>query len=71
MTFVLELRDRIQKVSSVQLQAIQYALYMGMTPKAAKECEYRQEQISRLVDKLAALHKEPRMGPEAEWLEIF
>jgi hypothetical protein len=66
-----ELLDRIQRLGSAQVQAIKDAVYLGMTPTIATECEYRQEQISQLVDRLAALRKETRGGAAGNWLEIF
>jgi hypothetical protein len=54
-----ELLGHIQKLSNDQLKAFQDAVYVGMNPKVAGECELRRELISKLVDRLAGLYKQP------------
>jgi hypothetical protein len=55
------LLDRIQKLRNEQLQAAQDAVYLGVTPKVARKCKDRREEISKLVDRL----KECEDGREA------
>jgi hypothetical protein len=54
---IQQLLGRIQRLRSEQVQAIQDAVYLGMTPRVARECEYRRELIAALVDRLAAVHR--------------
>jgi hypothetical protein len=53
---IQQLLGRIQKLRGGQVQAIQDAVYLGMTPRVAMECEYRRELIAALVDRLVGLH---------------
>lgn len=55
---IKQLLERIQTLNDDQLKAIQNAASPGMTPRVARKCEYRQEQISKLVDKLARFLKQ-------------
>jgi hypothetical protein len=56
-----ELLDRIEKLGGEHLRTTEDAASLGITPKAAGEWEYIREQISRLIDRLAVLHKQPRI----------
>jgi hypothetical protein len=49
-----ELLEQIQKLRSEQLQAIENAVFLGLTPQVASECEYRRKLMSTLVDRLAS-----------------
>jgi hypothetical protein len=49
-----ELLEQIQKLRSEQLQAIDDAVFLGLTPKVASECEYRRKLMATLVDRLAS-----------------
>ena len=54
---VEQLRDRIKKLLEEQMKAIQDAIYLGMTPDIANECEARRKLISKLTDAMAGLCK--------------
>jgi hypothetical protein len=58
---IQEVLDRIQKLSHERLQATDYAVFLGMTPKVARECESRRKQMSTLVERLASLSELPRI----------
>lgn len=55
-----KLLERIQKLRSEQQQAIEATVFLGLTPKVARECEIRRKVMSRLVDRLAVLCALPR-----------
>jgi hypothetical protein len=48
-----KLLEQIEKLRSEQLKATQGAVFLGLTPKVARECEVRRKLMSTLVDRLA------------------
>jgi outer membrane lipopolysaccharide assembly protein LptE/RlpB len=55
---IQQLLDRIQRLRNDQVRATEDAVYLGVTPRVATECEYRRDLISKLVDRLAGLYNQ-------------
>ena len=52
---VQRLKEQIGALTEQQSNALQTAIYVGMTPNEAKEYDARRQEISRLIAELAKL----------------
>lgn len=50
-----DLKREIDRLFRLQTETLEHAVYMGMTPEEARTMESRRQQITALVEKLAAL----------------
>ena len=54
---IAKLRERIQRLTDEQTQALKHATYVGMTAEEAKAYDARRATITRLLQELADLKK--------------
>ena len=54
---VQRLKEEIGALTDQQTNALQAAIYVGMTPDEAKKYDARRQEISRLIAELANLQK--------------
>jgi hypothetical protein len=52
---VQRLKHEIDRLTRLQADALQHAIYLGMTPNEAKEYDERRSMLTRLVEQLGAL----------------
>ena len=53
------IRHEILELKDVQAEVYRDAIYLGMTPEIARECDERRRRIDALTEELAALCSEP------------
>lgn len=55
MSAIRSVREEINRLSLEQTQALQEAIFMGMSPEEAKECDARRDKIVELIEVLERL----------------
>lgn len=54
---ILRLRSQIDELTQRQAEALQSAIFVGMSPEQARQYDERRAKISALVDQLSTLQK--------------
>lgn len=54
---ILRLRSQIDELTQRQAEALQSAIFVGMSPEQARQYDERRARISALVEQLSSLQK--------------